>query len=129
MGLSRFGSGGVALRRPHLGGVVVCRGPLGPPPTGQWAPLDLRRARGAAWQKAVHKYSTRAATLGGSLPPPGGRAGSRNTFVATVLSYLARVFRVDGSLRTCLERGMATAFGASGWAPPMALSALGVARG
>eukprot|EP00969_Alexandrium_andersonii_P079511 3506078-Alexandrium_andersonii.AAC.1 len=81
--------------------------------------------RDAAWQKALGKYTLRAATLGGSLLPPGGRAGARNTYVVTVLPYLARMFRVDGALKGCLGRGMASAFGASGWAPPMALSALG----
>eukprot|EP00969_Alexandrium_andersonii_P310573 13723749-Alexandrium_andersonii.AAC.1 len=39
------------------------------------------------------------------------------------------MFHADGPLRAVLDRGMATAFGAAGWAPPMALSALGVVHG
>eukprot|EP00969_Alexandrium_andersonii_P140259 6204566-Alexandrium_andersonii.AAC.1 len=61
--------------------------------------------------------------LGGSLLPPGGRAGTWNTYVATVLPHL------DGFLRACLGKGMAAAFGACGWAPPRARSALGVVHG
>eukprot|EP00969_Alexandrium_andersonii_P315358 13932610-Alexandrium_andersonii.AAC.1 len=34
MAISPFGSGGVALRWPYLGGVVACRGSLAPPPRG-----------------------------------------------------------------------------------------------
>eukprot|EP00969_Alexandrium_andersonii_P329208 14547248-Alexandrium_andersonii.AAC.1 len=81
--------------------------------------------REAAWHKAVDKYLLRAAALGGSLLPPGGRAGSWNTYVVTVLLYLARVFHVDGRLQVTLSRGMASAFGTGGWAPVMVLSALG----
>eukprot|EP00969_Alexandrium_andersonii_P159157 7031194-Alexandrium_andersonii.AAC.1 len=74
MASSPFGSRGVALRWPYLGGVVACRGVEVPPPAGKWIALDLRRMREAAWHKAVDKYLLRASALGGSLLPPGGRA-------------------------------------------------------
>eukprot|EP00969_Alexandrium_andersonii_P217644 9614328-Alexandrium_andersonii.AAC.1 len=60
---SPFGSRGVALRWPYLGGVVASRGADGIPPPGRWVALDLRRMREAAWHKAVDKYLLRASAL------------------------------------------------------------------
>ena len=129
MAISPFGPSGVVLRWPYLGGVVGCRGALSNPPLARWAPLDLRRMREAAWSKAADKYADRVGVLASSGLPPGGRADSWNTYVVTVLPYLARMFHADAALRNRLARGMATAFCTGGWAPPVALSALGVVHG
>eukprot|EP00969_Alexandrium_andersonii_P010770 468992-Alexandrium_andersonii.AAC.1 len=83
MARSPFGPDGVSARWPYLGGVVGTRAAAGAPPPGRWAPLEARRMREAAWRKALDKYTLRSATLGGSLLPPGGRAGAWNTYVVT----------------------------------------------
>eukprot|EP00969_Alexandrium_andersonii_P193768 8559237-Alexandrium_andersonii.AAC.1 len=85
--------------------------------------------REAAWEKALRKYSARSSALSICGLPPGGRADNWNTYVVTVLPYLARMFRATPELRSRLARGMAEASGSAGWAPSAALSALGVVHG
>eukprot|EP00969_Alexandrium_andersonii_P246729 10903783-Alexandrium_andersonii.AAC.1 len=83
----------------------------------------------ATWSKAAAKWQARSQTLASSVLSAGRRSRSWNYHVASLAPYPALTFLPVRSDEAKMDRALSTAFHLGGWAPGMAITALGPAFG